>query len=597
MSVKSQRRTLGSLMRLCSCVCCRRMVSEAAMRGQRVVENECRCWNPAIWLLASLLGSLVLVAVSVLRNGDLKITRRAVNISADMPKQYQVQLVNGLNRCEGRVEVFYNNSWGTVCDDEWDMVDANVVCRQLNCGVAVAVGSSSRFGQGTGPILLDNVDCRGNERNLRECRALAWGVHNCYHYEDVGVTCRVVGAKGFRTTPPQENYGLRDGTIRLVDGYNSCQGRVEIFYQGDWGTVCDDEWSFENAWVVCHQLGCGRAIHAHSNSYFGYGTGRILLDNVNCYGSEQDLTRCKSLPWGNHNCGHHEDAGVTCTGTSTIPPLVTDNQRGIWVTYTSEATESIPVTNAPTTTTVTTTAQTKGNPTIRLVNGNHSCEGRVEVLYKNIWGTVCDDDWDMFNANVVCRQVGCGPALGAMTQAHFGFGSGVILLDNVECSGLERELSQCSHLGWGQHNCRHHEDAGVICAPSNFYYGNGRDFRATEKIPATPTSEPSEGMLRLVGGQHQCDGRIEIYSNSEWGTVCDDAWDIPDAQVVCRQVGCGEATAARGEAFFGPGTGKILLDNLKCTGMEGTLQECSHISWNVHNCDHSEDAGVTCSLS
>uniref|UniRef100_A0A3B5BCR2 SRCR domain-containing protein n=1 Tax=Stegastes partitus TaxID=144197 RepID=A0A3B5BCR2_9TELE len=81
------------------------------------------------------------------------------------------------------------------------------------------------------------------------------------------------------------------------------------------------------------------------------------------------------------------------------------------------------------------------------------------------------------------------------------------------------------------------------------------------------------GMVRLVDGQHQCEGRVEMYLNSEWGTVCDDAWDLPDAQVVCRQVGCGDATVARLEAFFGPGTGMIHLDNLKCNGAEASLQD------------------------
>lgn len=101
-----------------------------------------------------------------------------------------------------------------------------------------------------------------------------------------------------------------------------------------------------------------------------------------------------------------------------------------------------------------------------------------------------------------------------------------------------------------------------------------------------------------MGGTHQCEGRVEMYSlDSGWGTVCDDAWDLPDAQVVCSQMGCGKAMAARGESYFGSGTGTILLDNLKCSGFETSLQECSHISWNVHNCDHSEDAGVTCLLS
>nr|XP_019941195.1 PREDICTED: scavenger receptor cysteine-rich domain-containing group B protein-like [Paralichthys olivaceus] len=583
------------------------MVNQAAMRSQRVVESEWRCWNPAVWLLVTLLGSLILVAVSVLlRLGDVKINKRAVSSKEALTvlpaRVFKVQLVNGRNRCEGRVEVLSFDEWGTVCDDDWDMVDANVVCRQLDCGVAVEMGSSSRFGQGLGLIALDNVDCRGHETDLSQCGSLGWGIHNCYHYEDVGVTCRepaMVGANGFGgpATPPWDKNGLRDGAVRLVNGHSECQGRVEVYFQGNWGTVCDDDWSINNAMVVCRQLGCGMEVNAHSNSYFGYGTGLILLDNVNCYGYEPDLSKCKRLGWGQHNCGHHEDAGVTCTGLTSEAPVVTQNPRGHWRTFNTEATETIPATDTPTTTTVTTTAQTKAKPAIRVSSGNSSCQGRVEVQYKGLWGTVCDDGWDITNAQVVCRQLGCGPAIAAKPQAYFGYGNGPILLDNVECSGFERDLTQCFHLGWGLHNCGHHEDAGVICLSLDFYGGVQRDFGATEQTATTTTTQPSEGMVRLVGGQHRCEGRVEVYSNSTWGTVCDDAWDLPDAQVVCRQLGCGEAAAARVEAFFGPGNGAILLDNLKCTGAEASLQQCSHISWEVHNCDHTEDAGVTCSMS
>ena len=107
-----------------------------------------------------------------------------------------------------------------------------------------------------------------------------------------------------------------EGDVRLVGGSGPHEGRLEVYHRGDWGTVCDDGWDLQDAAVVCHQLGYGRAVAAVRNAAYGGGSGPIWYDDVRCSGSEASLTQCAHNGLGVHDCAHSEDAGVICASES-----------------------------------------------------------------------------------------------------------------------------------------------------------------------------------------------------------------------------------------------------------------------------------------
>ncbi|XP_070567217.1 scavenger receptor cysteine-rich domain superfamily protein-like [Ptychodera flava] len=415
------------------------------------------------------------------------------------------RLVGGSTLYEGRVEVYYDGMWGSVCDDDWDIYDATVACRQLGFPLGVSeVKKNAYFGRNAvGPIWLSGLSCNGGERSLADCMTTRnYGINDCKIEKTAGVVCQ--------------------GHVRLSD---VSEGIVEVFYRGRWGKVChDSNWDLSEADVVCREI--------------GFTSG-----------------------------------AKSATGS-------TGSDRG-YESWMSEV----------------------HFESVRLVGGNTPYEGRLEVLMNNTWSTVSRHSFTKENAKVVCREMGfLTDDVQVLPAKYFGHGSGQMSMSNVHCQGNERSLFSCDYILDSPSGINiHTDDLGIIC--SGFLSEVHGDLCSDCNLPSSTTHalqctgmEPSirncsnqigVGLkekacavpeLRLTGDESKNRGRLEVKVNGRWGRVCARQWNIETVKLVCSQLGYPTNTLHMlSKGFYGSGTGKIMLDDVDCHGHEQSIAFCPSV--------------------
>eukprot|EP00105_Crassostrea_gigas_P035986 XP_019920134.1 PREDICTED: deleted in malignant brain tumors 1 protein [Crassostrea gigas] len=322
-----------------------------------------------------------------------------------------IRLVGGDTESEGRLEVYKFGKWGTVCDDSVTDKLAAVVCRSLGFPWNTSeVYGNAVYGEGSGPIWLDDVICEGSEISIDECQHQEWGTSNCYHRKDVSINC-----------------SPKDTVVQLIGGANKYEGWVEVYKFGKWKKLSTYGINRKFASVVCRSLGLPWYTSEAYRRHAVYEPADYVgLTNVHCVGNETNIDKCSHRGWrlySSYSISPSPYAYVNC-----LP----------------------------------------GYDTVRLVGGSTKYEGRLEVYYNETWGTVCEGRLNANISTVVCRTLGVPWTTSEVYGgAVYGQGSGPIWLDEVDCVGNETKIQDCIHRGWGSHNCDHSKDVSISCLSPN----------------------------------------------------------------------------------------------------------------------------------
>ncbi|XP_070296137.1 LOW QUALITY PROTEIN: lysyl oxidase homolog 3B [Salvelinus sp. IW2-2015] len=444
---------------------------------------------------------------------------------------------------EGRIEVFYKGEWGTICDDDFSLSNANVLCRQLGFVSATGWTHSAKYGKGLGKIWLDNVQCNGGEKSIDLCKSRGWGNSDCTHDEDAGVVCKDERLPGFVDSNvidvQVDEDRVEEVRLRSVVPTKKMpvtEGVVEIKYKNGWAQICDVGWTPKNTRVICGMLGFPHEKKINKNFYKARlrkrAAERKARAKVNVSAGARLHPKAIAKPFtsGLKKRPEHRASEAPGTASTLVPVLRTEVHLGSLAPWTCVKVDMpaevscipgpqyVPEHRLK-------KSSLKTTSTVRLKGGAKLGEGRVEVLRNNEWGTVCDDRWTLLSASVVCRELGFGSAKEALTGARMGEGMGPIHMNEVQCLGTEKSMWDCGFKNITSEDCQHVEDAAVSGNTAYMLWRNS---------------------IRLTGGRTRYEGRVEVLSTEangtrSWGLICGGTWGTKEAMVACRQLGLGYA--------------------------------------------------------
>ncbi|XP_038076899.1 neurotrypsin-like [Patiria miniata] len=470
-----------------------------------------------------------------------------VLLAAAIAQDHDVRLSN-VGGKQGRVEVLNNGQWGAVCSDGWGFFDALVVCKQLGFPWLAKYGWEHDAGNGTGPVWLSNVRCKGSETRLDECANDGWMEHQCADASHAAAV-KCLDQDEFIDPRAKENFYvyLGGGSARSAGG----EGRVllklyTVSYDNHRFMVCDQGWDIADADVICRQAGYHSAHRATTGSYFerhdtttrhNRNEESYLATDFACTGNESHILQCPAKAWFRDECPTGQQAGAVCN-------LIKEPD----------------------------------DFKVRLVNGANQNEGRLEVHLNGTWGSVCQEkdnyEFAYQGSNVICQELGLGYGLDTPSDGRFGRGSGPVMMGGyISCTGGESSLAQCY--------TRHNEPNQDCLSESDTYEVN--------VICSGPIPE-SRYPVRLLSYSAKETGIVLIYRDGRWGAVCSEGWTETNSQVVCRELGFGPPLST----VTYMGSGPMFLSGVSCKGDEETLDQCDRGEWYQHDCTNSMNVLLTC---
>ncbi|KAM9338734.1 scavenger receptor cysteine-rich type 1 protein M130-like [Symphorus nematophorus] len=439
----------------------------------------------------------------------------------DLTCSDSVRLVDGTSLCSGRLEVKSepsNQRWSSVCEADFDQQDAEVVCRDLGCG-APSVLQGALYGEVEAPVWTKEFQCGGHESALLDCRSSGSARNTCSPGKAVGLTC----------SEPDH--------FRLVGGASRCAGTLELEHQGDWRPVEDSGWTLKTAAVACRYLECGSAVSVRET----YKPSRISVWWIksHCLESGSALRECVAS-WSSAYILH-----LTCSGS--LLATITGTSDLLVTTLSSSAQPGARQYLHTHVVSFTLGHSFKGQNSVRLVDGTSLCSGRLEVKSEQSnqwWSSVCEADFDQQDAEVVCRELGCG-APSVLQGALYGEVETPVWTKEFQCGGHESALLDCRSSGSARNTCSPGKAVGLTC------------------------SEP----VRLVGGARRCAGTLELKHQGDWRPVNYSSWTLKTAAVACRDLDCGSVVSIgeRKESSVRP-VWKLKSD---CVQSGSALRECA----------------------